>query len=57
LKGGIFGKQVLVAIDRKVLKGLDLREKVVIGDALHTQKPVSIQIVESGGRVCLVREG
>ena len=88
-----FGKQVLVAIDGKVLRGtldenqvgvyllaaylpeeglvlmevavngkgheieaapqvlesLDLREKVVMGDALHTQRPVSIQIVESGG--------
>ena len=32
-----------------VLKSIDLREKVVIGDALHTQRPVSIQIVESGG--------
>jgi predicted transposase YbfD/YdcC len=88
-----FGKQVLVAIDGKVLRGtldekqdgvyllaaylpqeglvlmevavkgkgheieaapqvlqsLDLREKVVMGDALHTQRPVSIQIVERGG--------
>jgi predicted transposase YbfD/YdcC len=33
----------------QVLKHIDLREKVVVGDALHTQRPVSIQIVESGG--------
>ena len=33
----------------RVLKSLDLRDKVVMGDALHTQRAVSIQIVESGG--------
>jgi predicted transposase YbfD/YdcC len=88
-----FGKQVLVSIDGKVLRGtldeaqmgtyllaaylpseglvlmevaldgkgceipgaakllnvVDLREKVVMGDALHTQRAVSIQIVEAGG--------
>lgn len=88
-----FGKQVLVSIDGKVLRGtldeaqngtyllaaylpreglvlmqvalegkggeipgaakllnmVDLREKVVMGDALHTQRAVSLQIVEAGG--------
>lgn len=33
----------------QVLKSIDLRDKVVIGDALHTQRAVSIQIVEAGG--------
>jgi predicted transposase YbfD/YdcC len=33
----------------KLLKCLDLREKVVIGDAMHTQRTVSLQIVVSGG--------
>lgn len=33
----------------KVLKMVDLREKVVMGDALHTQRAISIQIVEAGG--------
>lgn len=33
----------------KLLKMVDLREKVVMGDALHTQRAVSIQIVEAGG--------
>jgi predicted transposase YbfD/YdcC len=33
----------------KLLKCLDLRNKVVIGDAMHTQRQVSIQIVETGG--------
>lgn len=33
----------------KLLKSLDLRQKVVIGDAMHTQRQLSIQIVEAGG--------
>lgn len=33
----------------QVLRSIDLREKVVMGDAIHTQRPISIQIVESGG--------
>ena len=89
----VFGKQVLVSIDGKVLRGtldgdqngtyllaaylpseglvlmeitlegkggeipgatkllklVDLREKVIMGDALHTQRAVSIQIVEASG--------
>lgn len=88
-----FGKQVLIAIDGKVLRGtlddqqegtyllaaympskgivlmeiklegkgseipgaikllqmVDLRDTVVMGDALHTQRETSIQIVEAGG--------
>ncbi len=55
-----------VAIDGKgseipaapiVLKSIDLREKVVMGDALHTQRPVSIQIVESGGEYIWFAKG
>ena len=33
----------------QLLKMVDLREKVVVGDALHTQKEASIQIVGAGG--------
>jgi len=33
----------------KLLKMVDLREKVVMGDAMHTQRAISIQIVEAGG--------
>jgi predicted transposase YbfD/YdcC len=33
----------------KVLKSIDLRETVVMGDALHTQRQASIQVVQSGG--------
>jgi predicted transposase YbfD/YdcC len=96
-----FGKQVLVAIDGKVLRGtlnedqkgttllaaylpkegivlmevaiaeksseipaapqllksIDLREKVVMGDALHTQRPISTQIVEAGGEYIWFAKG
>jgi predicted transposase YbfD/YdcC len=40
-----------------VLKSIDLRGKVVMGDALHTQRPVSIQIVESGGEYIWFAKG
>jgi predicted transposase YbfD/YdcC len=33
----------------QVLKCLDLRDKIVMGDALHTQRAVSVQIVLAGG--------
>jgi predicted transposase YbfD/YdcC len=40
-----------------VLKSIDLRQKVVMGDALHTQRPVSTQIVESGGEYIWFAKG
>jgi predicted transposase YbfD/YdcC len=45
----IEGKGSEIPAAPKVLKSIDLREKVVMGDALHTQKELSIQIVEAGG--------
>jgi predicted transposase YbfD/YdcC len=41
----------------KVLKSIDLREKVVMGDALHTQRQTSIQIVGSGGEYIWFAKG
>lgn len=41
----------------KVLKSIDLREKVVMGDALHTQRAISIQIVEAGGEYIWFAKG
>ncbi len=41
----------------KLLKSIDLREKVVAGDALHTQRPVSIKIVEAGGEYIWFAKG
>jgi hypothetical protein len=41
----------------KLLKMVDLREKVVMGDALHTQRAVSRQIVEAGGNYLWFAKG
>jgi predicted transposase YbfD/YdcC len=41
----------------KLLKQIDLRGKVVMGDALHTQRGVSIQIVEAGGEYIWLAKG
>jgi predicted transposase YbfD/YdcC len=38
-----------IPVAPKLLQCLDLREKVVIGDAMHTQRDVSLQILVSGG--------
>ena len=41
------GKEIPAAL--KLLRKLDLREKIVIGDALHTQREVSKEICVAGG--------
>jgi predicted transposase YbfD/YdcC len=41
------GHEIAGAVE--LLKRIDLRNTVVIGDALHTQREVSTQIVEAGG--------
>jgi predicted transposase YbfD/YdcC len=38
-----------ITVAPKLLKCLDLRGKVVVGDALHTQRGLSAQILEAGG--------
>ena len=38
-----------IPVAPRVLECIDLRGKVVIGDAMHTQRKVSVQIVASGG--------
>lgn len=45
----IKGKGQEIEAAPQVLKSIDLRDRVVMGDALHTQRAVSIQIVEAGG--------
>lgn len=42
-------KENEIVVAPKLLKCLDLRQKVVIGDAMHTQRRLSLQIVEAGG--------
>jgi predicted transposase YbfD/YdcC len=46
---GLAGKGCEIPGATKLLKMVDLREKVVMGDAMHTQRAASIQIVEAGG--------
>ena len=41
----------------KLLKMVDLREKVVMGDAMHTQRAASSQIVEAGGDYIWMAKG
>jgi len=41
----------------QLLKMVDLREKVVMGDALHTQRAISIQIVEVGSNYIWFAKG
>ena len=41
----------------RMLKSMDLREKVVMGDALHTQRDISTQIVEAGGEYIWLAKG
>lgn len=45
----IEGKGCEIPGAARLLNMVDLREKVVMGDALHTQRTISIQIVEAGG--------
>ncbi len=42
-------KENEITVAPKLLKCLDLQNKVVTGDALHTHRQVSAQIVEAGG--------
>jgi predicted transposase YbfD/YdcC len=53
----IDGKGSEIPAAPKVLKSIDLREKVVMGDALHTQRAVSAQIVEAGGEYIWFAKG
>ena len=45
----IAGKGSEIPAAPQLLKTIDLRDMVVMGDALHTQRETSIQIIESGG--------
>jgi predicted transposase YbfD/YdcC len=42
-------KENEIVVAPKLLKSLDLRGKVVVGDAMQTQRELSVQIVEAGG--------
>ncbi len=42
-------KENEIVVAPQVLQCLDLRHKVVIGDALQTQRQLSVEIVEASG--------
>lgn len=42
-------KENEIVVAPKLLASLDLRQKVVVADAMHTQRQLSIQIVDAGG--------
>lgn len=45
-------KENEIAVAPRMLQFVDLQDKVVVGDALHTQRAISAQIVEAGGDYC-----
>lgn len=53
----IEGKGSEIPAAPKMLRNIDLRDKVIMGDALHTQRPVSIQIVVAGGEYIWFAKG
>jgi predicted transposase YbfD/YdcC len=46
-----------ISVAPRLLKSLDLRGKIVMGDALHTQRALSLQIVEAGGEYVWYAKG
>jgi len=42
-------KENEIVVAPQLLKSLDLRQKVVVADAMHAQRSLSLQIVEAGG--------
>jgi predicted transposase YbfD/YdcC len=53
----IQGKGYEISAAPNLLRSVDLREKVVMGDALHTQREISIQIVEAKGEYIWFAKG
>jgi predicted transposase YbfD/YdcC len=53
----VTGKGSEIPAAPKLLRSIDLRDKVVMGDAMHTQREVSIQIVEAGGDYIWLAKG
>ena len=45
-------KEDEIVVAPQALKAIDLKGKIVLGDALHTQRTISMQIVKAGGDYC-----
>jgi predicted transposase YbfD/YdcC len=53
----VASKENEIPVAPRVLERLDLRDKVVVGDAMHTQRRLSAQIIAEGGNyVWMVKE-
>ena len=53
----VAGKGGEIPAAAKLLSSIDLRDKIVMGDALHTQRAVSMQIVAAGGEYIWFAKG
>lgn len=53
----IAGEGSEISAAPQLLRKIDLRDMVVMGDALHTHREASIQIVESGGEYVWIAKG
>ena len=45
-------KENEITVAPKILQMVDIRGKVIVGDALHTQRSISAQVVEADGDYC-----
>jgi predicted transposase YbfD/YdcC len=45
-------KENEIVVAPRALQAIDLQGKVVVGDALHTQRAISVQIVQAEGHYC-----
>ena len=45
-------KENEIVVAPQALQAIDLNGKIVVGDALHTQRAISVQIVQAGGDYC-----
>jgi predicted transposase YbfD/YdcC len=45
-------KENEIVVAPQALQMIDLQGKIVVGDALHTQRAISVQIVQAGGNYC-----
>jgi predicted transposase YbfD/YdcC len=45
-------KENEIVVAPQALQMIDLQGKIVVGDALHTQRAISVQIVQAGGDYC-----
>lgn len=45
-------KENEIVVAPEILEGINLQGKIVVGDALHTQRAISVQIVQAGGDYC-----